>query len=67
MSRFHSQIRLIFSYSLAAFFVAESFNPGFLRPHIESLAPLVRLSIGLFGVLWLVQAIAIRRKLRQLG
>ncbi|HUB30787.1 MAG TPA: hypothetical protein VL967_13865 [Terracidiphilus sp.] len=67
MSSVQSQIRLIVSYSLSAFFVAESFNPSFLRPRIESLAPFVRLSIGLFGVLWLVQAIAIHRKLRRLG
>lgn len=64
MSRLQNQIRLIVSYGLAAFFVAESFNPNFWRPHNESLVPLVRVSVGLFGLLWLVQAILIHRQLR---
>lgn len=65
MSRLQNQIRLIVSYGLAPFFVAESFNPNFWRPHIESLASLVHLSVGLFGLLWFVQAVAIHRQLRK--
>jgi len=65
MSRFQSHIRLVVSCTLGAFFVAESFNPGFWRPHIESLAPLVHWSIGLFGIMWFIQAAAIHRQLRK--
>jgi hypothetical protein len=65
MSRVQAQIRLIVSYGLAAFFVAESFNPNFWRPHIEWLAPFVHVSIGLFGLMWIVQAVAIHRQLRK--
>jgi hypothetical protein len=65
MSRLQNQIRLIVSYGLAAISVAESFNPNFWRPHIESLSSLVHASVGLFGLLWLVQALVIHRQLRK--
>jgi len=45
--------------------MAESFNPNFLRPNIGSPAPFVRLFVGLFGVLWLIQAAAIHRQFRK--
>jgi len=63
MSRLQNQIRLIVSYGLGAFFVAESFNPNYWRPHIESLVLPVHLFIGLFGLVWLVQAVAIHNQL----
>jgi len=65
MSRLQGQLRLIVSCGLGVFFVAESMNPNFWRPHIESLAPFVHWSIGLFGLMWFVQAIAIHRQLRK--
>lgn len=63
MRRLQTQIRLIVSYGLGAFFVAEAFNPNFWRPHIESLALPVHLFIGVFGLMWLVQAEAIHKQL----
>ena len=65
MRRLQNQIRLIVCYGLGAFFTAESFNPNFWRPNIESLAPFVRLFVGLFGVLWFIQAAAIHRQFRK--
>ncbi len=65
MKRLQSQIRLIVSYGLGAFFVVESFNPDFWRPHIESLALPVHVFICLFGLMWLVQAAALHRQLRK--
>jgi hypothetical protein len=65
MRRVQSQIRLSVSYGLGAFFVVESFNPDFWRPHIESLALPVHVFIGLFGLMWFVQAVAIQRQLRK--
>jgi hypothetical protein len=64
MRRLQNQIRLVVSYALGAFFVAESFNPNFWRPNIESLIPFVRLSVGLFGVLWFIQAAVIQKQFR---
>ena len=49
MRRLQNQIRLVVSYGLGAFFIAESLNPNFWRPIIESRAPLVHLFDGLFG------------------
>jgi hypothetical protein len=54
MRRLQNQIRLVVSYGLGAFFVAESFNPNFWRPNIESLVPFVHLFVGLFGVMWFI-------------
>jgi hypothetical protein len=65
MSRLQNQIRLIVSYGMGTLFVAESLNPNFWRPHIESLAPLVHACVGLFGLMWFVQAVAIQRQLRK--
>ena len=65
MSRLQSQIRLVVAYGLGAFFVTKSFNPGFWRPHVESLSPVVHLFIGLFGLMWLVQAVVIHKQLRK--
>jgi hypothetical protein len=65
MRRLQNQIRLVISCGLGAFFVAESFNPHFWRPNIESLVPIVRISVGLFGVMWLIQAIVIHSQLRK--
>jgi hypothetical protein len=65
MSRLQNQIRLIVSYGLGAFVVAELFNPNFWRPHIDSLFSIVHVSVGLFGLLWLVQALVIHRQLRK--
>ena len=48
-------------------FVAESFNPSFWRPNIESLVPFVHLFVGLFGVMWFIQAAAIYRQFRKQG
>lgn len=59
MRKLQNQMRLLASYGLGAFFVAESFNPHFWRPSIESLVPIVRLSVGVFGVIWFIQAIFI--------
>lgn len=66
MNRLQSQIRLIISYGLGGFFVVESFNPDFWRPHIESLALPVHLAVGLFGLMWFVQAVVIHRQLKKL-
>jgi hypothetical protein len=65
MSRLQSQVRLGIAYGLGAFFVAESFNPSFWQPHIESLVPIVHLFLGLFGLMWFVQAVIIHRQLRK--
>jgi hypothetical protein len=67
MRRLQNQIRLVVSYGLGAFFVAESFNPTFWRPNIESLVPFVHLFVGLFGVMWFIQAAAIQRRFRKQG
>jgi hypothetical protein len=67
MRRLQNQIRLVVSYGLGAFFVAESFNPNFWRPNIESLGPLVHLFVGLFGVLWFIQAATLHRQLLKQG
>ena len=64
MNKFQPQIRLIVSCAMGAFFVIESFNPDFWRPHLESLATVVHLFIGLFGLAWLIQAVFIFRQLR---
>ena len=45
--------------------MAESFNANFWRPHIDSLAPFVPLFVGLFGVMWLIQAAVIHMQLRK--
>ena len=65
MSRLQSQIRLIVSYGLGAFFLAESLNPNFWRPHIQSLSPLIHVFVAIFGLMWLVQAVVIHRQLRK--
>jgi hypothetical protein len=65
MRRLQNQIRLIVSYGLGTFLMAESFNPNFWRPNIESPAPFVRLFVGLFGVMWFIQAAAIHRQFRK--
>ena len=65
MSRLQNQVRLLVAYGLGAFFVAESFNSNFWRPHLASLSPAVRVSVGLFGLLWIIQAIVIHRSLRK--
>ena len=62
MSRLQNQIRLIVAYGMGAFFVAESLNPDSWRPQIASLGPIVHLFLGLFGLLWFVQAVAIHRQ-----
>ena len=67
MRRFQNQIRLVVSYGLGAFFVAESFNPNLWRPNIESLVPLVHLFVGLFGVMWFIQAAVIHRQFGKQG
>ena len=67
MRRLQNQIRLVVSYGLGAFFVAESFNPNFWRPNIESLVPFVQLLVGLFGVIWFIQAVAIQRQFKKQG
>ena len=65
MRRLQNQIRLVVSYGLGAFFIAESLNPNFWRPIIESRAPLVHLFDGLFGVMWLIQAAILHTQLRK--
>jgi hypothetical protein len=67
MRRLQNRIRLVVAYVLGAFFVAESFNPNFWRPNIESLVPFVHLFVGLFGVMWFIQAAAIHRQFRKQG
>ena len=67
MRRFQNQIRLVVSYGLGAFFVAEYFNPNLWRPNIESLVPLVHLFVGLFGVMWFIQAAVIHRQFGKQG
>jgi hypothetical protein len=64
MGRVQGQIRLLVAYGPGAFFVAESFNPDFWRPHIESRALPVHLAVGMFGLMWFVQALVIHRQLR---
>jgi hypothetical protein len=63
MRRLQNQIRLVVSYGLGAFFMAESFNPNFWRPIIESRALFVHLFVGLFGVMWFIQAAIIHSQL----
>jgi hypothetical protein len=65
MRGLQNQIRLVVSYGLGAFFLVESFNPDFWRPNIESLVPFVHLFVGLFGVMWFVQAAAIHRQFKK--
>lgn len=67
MARLQAQIRLAVSHGMGAFFVAESLNPDFWRPNIQSMSQFVHLFIGLFGLMWLVQAVAIHRKFRKQG
>jgi hypothetical protein len=64
MRRLQNKIRLVVSYALGAFFVAESVNPNFWRPNIGSLIPLVHVLVGFFGVIWFIQAVAIQRQFR---
>jgi hypothetical protein len=67
MRGLQNRIRLVVSFGLGSFFVAESFNPDFWRPDIGSLSPFVHLFVGLFGVLWFAQAAIIHRQLRKQG
>jgi hypothetical protein len=67
MRRLQNQIRLVVSYGMGAFFVAEAFKPNFWRPNIESLVPIVHLLVGLFGVIWFIQAAAIQRQFKKQG
>jgi hypothetical protein len=50
---------------MGAYFLAESINPGFWRPNIESLVPVVHLFVGLFGLIWFIQAAVIQRQLKK--
>jgi hypothetical protein len=67
MRRLQNQIRLVVSYGLGGFFVAESFNANFWRPNIVSFAPIAPSLVGLFGVMWFIQAIVIHRQLGKQG
>ena len=57
-------LRLVVAYGMGAFFLAESFNPDFWRPHIAAWEPFVRLSVALFGAAWLIQAVVLHRQFR---
>jgi hypothetical protein len=67
MRRLQSQIRLFVSYGPGAFFVVEAFNPHFWRQSIASQFPLVRLLVGLFGIMWLIQGVIIQRQFWKQG
>jgi hypothetical protein len=49
---------------MGVFFLAGSFNPNFWRANIASWNPIVHVVIAMFGLAWLIQAVALHRQFR---